>query len=163
MLSIKDLNGLIALVQSGALEIHPWGSTASDWERPDVIIMDLDPGEEVAWESVIAAAEETRERLQALGLAAFVKTSGGKGLHVVAPLKPKAEWPQVKAFTKGIADAMTHDSPSKYRRDDHEIEAPRKDTRRLSAQSARRDGGRALLHARPSRSRRLDAARLGRT
>ncbi|MGB5084943.1 MAG: DNA ligase D [Methylocystis silviterrae] len=114
LLSIKDLDGLIALVQSGALEIHPWGSTASDWERPDVIIMDLDPGEQVAWESVIAAAEETRDRLQALGLAAFVKTSGGKGLHVVAPVKPKAEWPEVKAFTKSIADAMAKDSPDKY-------------------------------------------------
>lgn len=114
LLSVNDLDGLIALVQSAALEIHPWGSTASDWERPDVIIMDLDPGEEVAWELVIAAAEETRDRLQAFGLASFVKTSGGKGLHVVAPVKPKAEWPQVKAFTKSIADAMTHDSPSKF-------------------------------------------------
>ncbi len=68
LLSIKDLSGLIALVQAAALEIHPWGSTASDWERPDVIIMDLDPGEQVAWETVIAAAEETRDRLQDLGL-----------------------------------------------------------------------------------------------
>ena len=121
------------------------------------------PAKQVTWESVIAAAEETRDRLQDLGLAAFVKTSGGKGLHVVAPVKPKAEWPEVKAFTKSIADAMTHDSPSKYVCNDHEIEAPRKDTHRLSAQSARRDGCRALLHARPSRSRRLGAARLGRT
>ncbi|MFO1125395.1 MAG: DNA ligase D [Methylocystis sp.] len=114
LLSIKDLDGLIALVQAAALEIHPWGSTASDWERPDVIIMDLDPGEEVMWESVIAAAEETRDRLQSLGLSAFVKTSGGKGLHVMAPVIPKAEWPQVKAFTKSIADAMAKDSPSKF-------------------------------------------------
>jgi bifunctional non-homologous end joining protein LigD len=114
LLSIKDLSGLIALVQAAALEIHPWGSTASDWERPDVIIMDLDPGEQVAWETVIAAAEETRDRLQDLGLAAFVKTSGGKGLHVLAPVKPKAEWPEVKAFTKSIADAMASDSPDKY-------------------------------------------------
>ncbi|MFO1101282.1 MAG: DNA ligase D [Methylocystis sp.] len=114
LLSIKDLNGLIALVQSAALEIHPWGSSASDWERPDVIIMDLDPGEEVAWESVIAAAEETRDRLQAFGLAGFVKTSGGKGLHVLAPVTPKAEWPQAKAFAKSIADAMAKESPGKF-------------------------------------------------
>ncbi|MBM3563588.1 MAG: DNA ligase D [Alphaproteobacteria bacterium] len=114
LLSIKDLDGLIALVQAAALEIHPWGSMASDWERPDVIIMDLDPGEEVIWESVIAAAEETRDRLQSLGLSAFVKTSGGKGLHVMAPVTPKAEWPQVKAFTKSIADAMAKDSPGKF-------------------------------------------------
>lgn len=114
LLSIKDLDGLTALVQSAALEIHPWGSTASDWERPDVIIMDLDPGEQVSWEAVIAAAEETRRRLEDFGLTAFVKTSGGKGLHVVAPVQPKAEWPQVKAFTKSIADAMAHDSPGKF-------------------------------------------------
>ena len=114
LLSIKDLNGLIALVQSAAMEIHPWGSSASDWERPDVIIMDLDPGENVAWESVIAAAEETRDRLRAFGLAGFVKTSGGKGLHVLAPVTPKAEWPQAKAFAKSIADAMAKDSPGKF-------------------------------------------------
>jgi bifunctional non-homologous end joining protein LigD len=114
LLSIENLDGLLALVQAAALEIHPWGSTTSDWERPDVIIMDLDPGEHVAWESVIAAAEETRDRLQEFGLAAFVKTSGGKGLHVMAPVTPKAEWPQVKAFTKSIADAMAKDSPDKF-------------------------------------------------
>ncbi len=114
LLSIDSLDGLIALVQSAALEIHPWGSTASDWERPDVIIMDLDPGEEVAWESVIAAAEETKARLQEFGLAAFVKTSGGKGLHVMSPVTPKAEWPQAKAFAKSIADAMAKDSPDKF-------------------------------------------------
>ncbi|MGJ0395248.1 MAG: DNA ligase D [Methylocystis sp.] len=114
LLGIDSLDGLLALVQSAALEIHPWGSTTSDWERPDVIIMDLDPGEHVAWESVIAAAQETRNRLQEFGLAAFVKTSGGKGLHVLAPVTPKAEWPQAKAFAKSIADAMAKDSPGKF-------------------------------------------------
>ncbi|MGD9657990.1 MAG: non-homologous end-joining DNA ligase, partial [Methylocystis sp.] len=114
LLSITGLDGLIALVQSAALEIHPWGSTASDWERPDVIIMDLDPGEQVAWESIIAAALETRDRLQDLGLTAFVKTSGGKGLHVMAPVTPKAEWPQAKAFAKSVADAMSKDSPDRF-------------------------------------------------
>jgi bifunctional non-homologous end joining protein LigD len=114
LLSIQSLDGLIALVQSAALEIHPWGSTASDWEHPDVIIMDLDPGEDVAWESVLAAAKETRDRLQHFGLAAFVKTSGGKGLHVMAPVTPKADWPQAKAFANSIAAAMAKDSPGKF-------------------------------------------------
>jgi bifunctional non-homologous end joining protein LigD len=114
VISIRDFDGLIALVQSAALEIHPWGSTVDDWERPDMIVMDLDPGEDVDWESVIEAAEEVRVRLEALGLAAFVKTSGGKGLHVVSPVKPKADWPAVKAFTKSIADAMAADSPERY-------------------------------------------------
>src|SRR3984885_3214858 len=114
LISIRDFDGLMALVQSAALEIHPWGSTADDWERPDMIVMDLDPGEEVDWPSVIAAAEEVRGRLKGAGLAAFVKTSGGKGLHVVAPIKPKAEWPAVKAFTKAIADSMAADSPERF-------------------------------------------------
>lgn len=114
LIAIDDLDGLIALVQSAVLEIHPWGSTVADWERPDTIIMDLDPGDGVSWEQVISAAQETRERLTQAGLKAFVKTSGGKGLHVVAPLKPQADWPAVKAFTKGIADAMAADAPERF-------------------------------------------------
>lgn len=112
--AIEDLDGLIGLVQSAVLEIHPWGSTLADWERPDRIIMDLDPGEGVGWQAIIEGAEETRKRLEAAGLNAFVKTSGGKGLHVCAPLKPSARWPAVKAFCKGIADAMAKDSPDRY-------------------------------------------------
>lgn len=114
LIGIQDLDGLIALVQAAALEIHPWGASAADWERPDQIVMDLDPGEGVAWERVIEAAQEVRERLEAAGLAGFVKTSGGKGLHVVAPLKPHADWAAVKAFTKGLAQAMAADSPARY-------------------------------------------------
>lgn len=112
--AINDLDGLIGLVQAAVLEIHPWGSTLADWERPDRIIMDLDPGEGVEWQTVIDGAEETRKRLEAAGLNAFVKTSGGKGLHVCAPLKPSARWPAVKAFCKGIADSMAKDNPDKY-------------------------------------------------
>ena len=114
LISIKDLDGLLGLVQSAVLEIHPWGSTVSDWERPDMIVMDLDPGEDVPWQAVIDAAEETRQRLAEAGLAAFVKTSGGKGLHVVSPLKPKADWPAVKTFTKRLADAMASDDPDRF-------------------------------------------------
>jgi len=114
LISINDLDGLIGLVQAASLEIHPWGSTVTDWEKPDVIIMDLDPGEGVSWEAVVTAAHETRERLKRAGLTPFVKTSGGKGLHVVAPLKPDAQWPAVKAFSKSIADAMASDSPDRY-------------------------------------------------
>lgn len=114
LISIADLDGLLALVQSAALEIHPWGATIQDWERSDMIVMDLDPGEGVTWERVIEAALELRQRLADAGLSAFVKTSGGKGLHVVAPLKPHADWTAVKAFTKAMADAMAHDAPDRY-------------------------------------------------
>ncbi len=111
---IHDLDGLLSLVQGAALEIHPWGSRAGDLERPDMVNIDLDPGPDVSWERVIAAAFEVRERFTALGLTGFVKTSGGKGLHVVAPLKPKAQWPEVKAAMKALADGMSADSPSDY-------------------------------------------------
>ena len=114
LIAIRDLDGLMGLVQAATLEIHPWGSTLLDWERPDMIIMDLDPGDNVAWETVIEGAQEVRARLKDAGLASFVKTSGGKGLHVVSPVKPKAEWPAVKAFTKAIANSMTADSPDRY-------------------------------------------------
>ncbi|BBK32685.1 ATP-dependent DNA ligase LigD phosphoesterase module /ATP-dependent DNA ligase LigD polymerase module [Stella humosa] len=114
LIAIHDLDGLIGLVQAGVLEIHPWGSTLADWEHPDLIVMDLDPGEGVPWEAVIEAATETADRLRKMGLAAFVKTSGGKGLHVVTPLKPKADWPAVKAFTRGLAEAMAADSPDRF-------------------------------------------------
>lgn len=114
LVSIRDLDGLLGLVQAAVLEIHPWGSTVRNLERPDMIIMDLDPGPGVAWDQVIEAAYETRERLKAAGLAAFVKTSGGKGLHVVAPLKPSVEWPEIKAFTKAIAERMAADSPDRF-------------------------------------------------
>jgi bifunctional non-homologous end joining protein LigD len=113
-IAIEDLDGMISLAQGAAIEIHPWGSTLADWERPDILIMDLDPGEDVAWERVIAAAREVRERMEGFGLTGFVKTSGGKGLHVAAPLRPGAEWPEVKAFAKAFAEAMAGDSPAAY-------------------------------------------------
>jgi bifunctional non-homologous end joining protein LigD len=114
MLAIEDLEGLIALVQAGVLEIHPWGSRSERLEQPDRIIFDLDPGEEVPWSKVIAAALEVRERLERMGLQSFVKTSGGKGLHVMLPIVPEAGWDKVKAFTQTVAEAMATDSPNLY-------------------------------------------------
>lgn len=114
LVGVHDLDGLLALVQGAALEIHPWGSSGSDLERPDMVNIDLDPGPDVSWERVIAAAFEVRQRFADMGLTGFVKTSGGKGLHVVAPLKPKAEWPTVKAAMKALADGMAGDSPEDY-------------------------------------------------
>ncbi|HLZ66914.1 MAG TPA: DNA ligase D [Aliidongia sp.] len=114
LLTIDDLDGLIGLVQAGVLEVHPWGSSLAALEQPDMIIMDLDPAEGVAWAAVIAAAREVRDRLDRLGLASFVKTSGGKGLHVVAPLDPQADWAAVKPFAKALADGMAADSPDRF-------------------------------------------------
>jgi bifunctional non-homologous end joining protein LigD len=114
VLAIDGLSGLIGLVQGGTLEIHPWGARLDDLEKPDLINMDLDPGPGVAWDQVIEAALEVRDRLAEAGLASFVKTTGGKGLHVVAPLKPKAGWSEVKAFARRIADSMASDDPARY-------------------------------------------------
>jgi bifunctional non-homologous end joining protein LigD len=114
VLLVKDISGVVALVQAGVLEIHPWGATIGDIERPDRITMDLDPGEGVDWPGIIAGAREVRERLGALGLESFVKTTGGKGLHVVVPLTPKAEWEEVKAFTRALSESMEADSPQRY-------------------------------------------------
>jgi bifunctional non-homologous end joining protein LigD len=113
-LAIDDLKGLLSLVQASVLEIHPWGSRLDDLERPDRIIFDLDPGEDVAWQAVIAAAAEVRDRLKDRGLTSFVKTTGGKGLHVIAPLVPKADWERAKEFTRVIAEQMAADSPAFY-------------------------------------------------
>ncbi|MBS7544271.1 DNA ligase D [Ancylobacter oerskovii] len=114
LLALGDLDGLIALVQAGTLEIHPWGAPLGGLERPDMLIFDLDPGEGVGWPHMVAGAREVRARLEADGLAAFVKTSGGKGLHVVAPLAPKAGWPAAKAYAKALADAMAADDPDRF-------------------------------------------------
>ncbi|WP_105439603.1 DNA ligase D [Neorhizobium sp. T25_13] len=113
-ITIRDLDGLLGLVQGATLEIHPWGSNLEDWEKPDMVNIDLDPGEGVSWTEIIAAAHEVKRRFEDMGLVAFVKTSGGKGLHVVAPVKQKAEWPEVKAAMKALADGMAGDDPDKY-------------------------------------------------
>jgi bifunctional non-homologous end joining protein LigD len=114
MLAIADLSGLLSLVQAGVVEIHPWGSRADRLEKPDRLIFDLDPGEDVPWSAVIAAARDVRARLEALGLTSFVKTSGGKGLHVVVPVEPTVEWADAKAFTASFAQAMAKAQPDRY-------------------------------------------------
>jgi bifunctional non-homologous end joining protein LigD len=114
VLAIHGLDGLIALVQGGTLEIHPWGSTVDDLDRPDRIIFDLDPGPDIAWAELVRAAQEVRERLRAAGLESFIKTTGGKGVHVMAPIEPVATWDEVKPWTRTIAEAMVADSPERY-------------------------------------------------
>ncbi|MGZ8309542.1 MAG: DNA ligase D, partial [Rhodoplanes sp.] len=113
IIAIKNLEGLLALVQAGVLEVHVWGSTIDHIDRCDRIVFDLDPGPGVAWTEVIAGAREVRDRLAALGLVSFVKTSGGKGLHIVVPFDG-ADWTATKGFTKQIALAMSRDAPTKY-------------------------------------------------
>ncbi|HEY2761539.1 MAG TPA: non-homologous end-joining DNA ligase [Pirellulales bacterium] len=111
---IHDLEGLIALVQFGTLEIHAWGSSEADIEHPDRMVFDLDPDPSVPWKEVISAAKLTRQRLADIRLKSFVKTTGGKGLHVVVPLAGRQTWPEVKQFAKAFADQMVADDPNRF-------------------------------------------------
>ncbi|MBI4830272.1 MAG: DNA ligase D [Candidatus Lindowbacteria bacterium] len=111
---IRDLPGLISLVQMGVLEIHPWGCRDDQPERPDLLVFDLDPGPGVAWEDVNAGARLLHDYLSELGLQSFVKTSGGKGLHVLAPLVRRSSWRELKAFARAIAEDIARSEPSKY-------------------------------------------------
>lgn len=113
IISVDDLDGLIALVQGGVLEIHTRGTTVDDRERADRLVFDLDPGPDTTWKDVVAAANDVRERLSSLKLKTFLKTSGGKGLHVVLPIKP-TPWDEAKTFAKGVAEAMEADEPARY-------------------------------------------------
>jgi bifunctional non-homologous end joining protein LigD len=114
MLALDGVDGLLSLVQAGVVEVHPWGSRSDDLDHPDRLIFDLDPGEGAPWDAVITAAGEVRDRLLARGLTSFVKTTGGKGLHVVVPVEPKAGWAAAKAFTASVAEAMAADHPDRY-------------------------------------------------
>jgi bifunctional non-homologous end joining protein LigD len=109
-LTIDNAEGLIGLAQMGVLEVHPWGSRADDVDRPDRLIFDFDPAPDVPFTWVIEAALAMRERLDGLGLESFLKTTGGKGLHVVAPFKREHEWPPVKEFARAVATATAAES-----------------------------------------------------
>jgi len=114
MLAINDLGGLLELVQAGVLEIHPWGATADRPELPDRVTIDLDPGDGVPWERVIEAAFDVRRWLEKHHLKSFVKTTGGKGLHVVFPVEPKTDWDTVKRFAQQVAEALAAERPDRY-------------------------------------------------
>ncbi|MBK0011183.1 DNA ligase D [Stenotrophomonas sp. S41] len=111
---IDDARGLLQLVQMNTLELHPWGATIEDPEHPDRLVFDLDPGDGVSWAQVKSGARDVRDRLLQVGLQSFVRLSGGKGVHVVVPLQPKAGWEQVKAFCEAFAQAMALEQPDRY-------------------------------------------------
>ena len=113
-LMVDDLPGLMALVQMGALELHVWGSRAERLEYPDRMVFDLDPDEGLPWTQVVDAADLVRDRLGKMGLQSWVKTTGGKGLHVVVPLSGKQTWDEVKAFSQALAEQLVKDVPDRY-------------------------------------------------
>ncbi|MFL6201040.1 MAG: DNA ligase D [Thermoanaerobaculia bacterium] len=112
--AVDSLSGLISLVQMGVLELHIWGSHLDDIERPDYIVFDLDPDEGLSWERVVEGTLKVREKLEGLGLRTWLKTTGGKGLHVCVPLVRRGEWDEVKAFTKAVVESIVADEPGRY-------------------------------------------------
>jgi len=111
---INDMPGLVALAQLGTLEIHTWGSRADKPERPDVMVFDLDPDVGLGWERVALGAFAMRRKLHDIGLDSFLKTTGGKGLHVVVPVERRLDWDEFKQFTKQVVESMEHDEPELY-------------------------------------------------
>jgi bifunctional non-homologous end joining protein LigD len=112
--AVDSLSGVVALVQLGVLELHTWGARRDRVERPDRIVLDLDPDPVVPWRRVIEAARQVREAFALLELESFVKTTGGKGLHVVVPFRRGPAWDEVKAFSRAVAEAVSAASPGRY-------------------------------------------------
>jgi bifunctional non-homologous end joining protein LigD len=113
-LYIKNISGLMALVQMGVLEMHPWGSRVDNPMKPDRMVFDLDPGAGLSFADVVAAAKDVRQLLKQVGLTSFPKTTGGKGLHVVTPIARRYSWADVKTFAKRVGELMTERSPERY-------------------------------------------------
>jgi bifunctional non-homologous end joining protein LigD len=105
---------LAGLAQMGVLEVHPWGSKNADLEQPDRLILDLDPDESISWTALCAAAAEVRQRLKKAGLQSFLKLTGGKGLHIVAPLETTISWTELKSAAHSFVRAMERDKPQTY-------------------------------------------------
>jgi bifunctional non-homologous end joining protein LigD len=112
--TLDSAAGLVSLVQLGTLEVHAWGSRSDRLERPDRLVMDLDPDPGVAWDAVVDGALHVHDLLAELGLVSYLKTTGGKGLHVVAPLVRRADWSDVKRFAQAVAELLAQAAPERY-------------------------------------------------
>lgn len=113
-LAVDGVEGVIALAQMGIVEIHTWNSTTGNIEKPNRLVWDFDPGPDASWKDVVASAKAIRELLETLGLESWLKTTGGKGLHVVAPLVPQREWDQCLDFARAVAAALARTNPDLY-------------------------------------------------
>ncbi len=108
------VNAVVALAQMGIVEIHTWNSTAEDIDRPDRIVWDLDPGPDVSWKQTVAAARLLRDALTTLTLKSWVKTTGGRGIHIVVPLEPKRDWSECLTFSRDVASALVQANPTLF-------------------------------------------------
>ncbi|MDO4236552.1 DNA ligase D [Pseudomonas sp.] len=114
LMEIDSVDALIGAVQMGTVELHTWGATTDKIETPDLFVLDLDPDPALPWKSMLEAAQLTLSVLDEIGLQAFVKTSGGKGFHLIVPLARRDNWDTVKAFAKAIAQFMTRQLPERF-------------------------------------------------
>ncbi len=162
MVEIDSFTALIGAAQANVIELHTWNATTRDTTRPDRIVFDLDPGEGVSWKQIQEGTELTRALLEELGLVSFLKTSGGKGLHVIVPIAPKEDWDAVRALAKAIVEHMATAIPERFVAKSGGEEPGRPDLRRLPAQRLRRHHRLRLVGPRAARPRRLGALRLGR-
>ena len=112
--TLNTEQGLLGLAQIGVLEVHPWGSKNESLDRADRIIFDLDPDTRIGWETLASAASELRDRLKKLKLTSYLKSTGGKGLHVVVPIRPENEWPVIKQFAHSVVLRMEREQPNLY-------------------------------------------------
>jgi bifunctional non-homologous end joining protein LigD len=110
---VRSAADIVALVQAGVLEIHPFGCRVGDLERPDLMVFDLDPSPDVPWSEMLRVTRSLRARIEGLGLAAFLRTTGGKGLHIVVPLKPRADWDTVKRFSQRVSELEAQADPKR--------------------------------------------------
>jgi bifunctional non-homologous end joining protein LigD len=110
----NNVKSLVTLAQFGVIELHPWGSRTPRLERPDRLIFDFDPDDALPWDDVKAAALLMRGLLDDLGLRSFLKTTGGKGLHVVVPVAATMDWDTAKAFVRDVANILVRTFPDRY-------------------------------------------------
>jgi bifunctional non-homologous end joining protein LigD len=111
---VDSVDGLVSLAQIGALELHTFNVREDQLERPDRFLIDLDPDEDIEWDAIVEAAGHARNLLEELGLTSFVKTTGGKGLHIVVPLVRRADWEEVRLFSKAVASLLAAAAPDRY-------------------------------------------------
>lgn len=114
LMALESVGALLGCVQMNAIEFHTWGATTANIELPDRFVLDLDPDPVLPWRSVIEAARLTLAVLDELKLNAFLKTTGGKGIHIIVPLTPDADWATVKAFSKAVAEFMAKQIPERF-------------------------------------------------
>ena len=113
-LSADSTTAVVALLQWGVLELHPWGAREPSLDRPDRLIFDFDPDSDVPWPVLVESVQLCRKLLEEIGLTGFLKTTGGKGLHIVVPIRPTLDWSAARGFTRAVADKLTESFPERF-------------------------------------------------